>query len=84
MPADYPVKVGEDRRKVADLVEHEKHSIRAGRDLSLPLIGLAYYVDEPTWQNDLGQEWSIEELVPHESRTREAATADGGTTRLLR
>ena len=39
---------------------------RTGGDLSLRLIGLSYYVDEPEWKNDLGETWSIERMIEEE------------------
>ena len=66
VPADYPVRVGKDTRTVADLVEAEKLACRSGSDLSLTLIGLSYYVDEPEWKNDLGETWSIERIIREE------------------
>ncbi len=66
VPPDYPVRVGKTVRKVADLVEAEKLGCRTGGDLSLRLIGLSYYVDEPEWKNDLGETWSIERMIEEE------------------
>jgi len=83
VPADYPIRVDQSPRSVADLVEYEKASCRAGTDLSLKLIGLAFYADEPTWKNDLGEEWSIERIVQEELGQPLARAADGGTTRLM-
>ena len=83
VPADYPIRVDQSPRSVADLVEYEKLSCRAKSDLSLKLIGLAFYVDEPTWKNDLGEEWSIERIVQEELGQPLARAADGGTTRLM-
>ncbi len=81
--ATYPVRVGEDVRTVADLVEHEKLSCRSGRDLSLKLIGLAYYQgDDSTWENGLGEEWSIERLIQEELDQPILGSACGGTYRL--
>ncbi len=65
--ATYPVRVGEDVRTVAELVESEKLSCRSGIDLSLKLIGLSYYAgDQPTWQNDRGEAWSLEQIIKEE------------------
>jgi len=67
VPVDYEVQVDEFRGTVADLVEFEKRNVRSGADLSSALIGLARYVkDEPTWDNDLQEEWSIERLMREE------------------
>jgi hypothetical protein len=61
---NYPVKAGDFRGTINDLVEWEKSSCREGADLGMKLIGLAYYVrDEPTWRNDRGETWSIERMV---------------------
>jgi len=79
----YPIRVGEDIRTVADLVEHEKLGCRSGTDLSLKLIALAHFVNEPSWQNDLGQQWSLERIVGEELALPVVGAPDGGTTRLL-
>jgi len=81
--ADYPARVGEHVSTVADLVEHEKLSCRADDDLSMKLIALSYYVDEPTWENNLGEEWSIGRIIRSEIERPILTAADGGTTRLL-
>jgi hypothetical protein len=66
VPSDYPVRVGQATRTVADIVESEKLSCRSGSDLSLKLVGLSFYVDEPEWKNDLGETWSIERVIREE------------------
>lgn len=83
VPADYPVRVGEDVRTVADLVEHEKKACRATGDMSLRLIGLAYYAKDASWQNDLDEPWSVERLVEQELHQPIAGAPHGGTDRLL-
>jgi len=83
VPSTYSLRVGEDVRTVADLVEYEKLSCRSGRDLSLKLIGLAFYVaDGSTWQNDRGEEWSIERIVKEELARPVVTARHGGTQRL--
>jgi len=83
VPADYEIRVGEYRGTVADLVEFEKLNCRAGTDLSFTLIGLAYYVDdEGSWENDLGEEWSVERLV-REELARSTSTSDSDVTNRL-
>ncbi|MGA2798264.1 MAG: hypothetical protein ABSE63_11840 [Thermoguttaceae bacterium] len=64
--ASYPMRVGGSMRTVADLVESEKLSCRSGTDMSLKLVGLAYYIDAATWKNDLDQEWSLEKIIKEE------------------
>ncbi|MBU4400106.1 MAG: hypothetical protein KKE86_12320, partial [Planctomycetes bacterium] len=83
VPADYPVRVGKDERKVSDLVEAEKLGCREGSDKSLALIGLSYYLDEPVWQNDLGQQWSIERIIEEEIARPILTAPEGGLNRLM-
>ena len=66
VPASYPMRVGNSMCSVADLVESEKLSCRSGTDMSLKLIGLAYYADAPAWKNDLDEEWSLEKIIKEE------------------
>jgi hypothetical protein len=82
VPADYPLRAGDTTRTVADLVEYEKLSCRSGTDLSLKLIGLSHYVDQPTWTNDLGEPWSIQHLVK-EVLSRPAIAGPTGINKLL-
>jgi hypothetical protein len=79
----YSVRVGGKSYKVADLVEAEKLGCRSGGDLSLMLIGLAHYVVEPEWKNDLGETWSIERMIDDELDQPTANASDGGLNRLL-
>ena len=81
--SDYPIRVGEDTRTVADLIEAEKLSCRAGSDMSLKLIGLSCYVDEPEWKNDLGETWSIERIIQEEVAKPVVSAAEIGLNRLL-
>ena len=83
VPRNYPMRAGDQVRSVADLVEYEKLSCRAGSELSLKLIGLSYYVDEPVWQNDMGEDWSLERMVGELLAQPTATLSEGGTTRLL-
>ena len=81
--ADYPVRVGKTVRTVADLVEAEKLGCRSGSDLSLALIGLACYVDEPEWKNDLGETWSLDRIIEEELAQPAVSVPEGGLNRLL-
>lgn len=83
VPANYPLRAEKEVRTVADLVEAEKLACFADNDLSLRLIGLAYYCEEPTWKNGLGEEWSIERMVQEEMSQPIAAVPDGGMSRLV-
>ena len=80
----YPVRVGEEVRTVADLVEYEKLACREGGDKSLSLIGLTYYADkDPAWHNRLGEEWTLERVVKDELAEPVVGAAWGGTPRLM-
>ena len=81
--ADYPVRFGKTIRTVADLVEAEKLGCRSGSDASLKLVGLAYYVDEPQWKNDLGETWSLDRMVEEELAQPVVSAPEGGLNRLL-
>jgi len=83
VPDDYPVRVGKDVRKVADLVEAEKLGCRSGGDSSLKLIGLAYYVADPEWKNDLGETWSIGRMIDEEIEQPIVTAPEGGLNRLM-
>lgn len=83
VPPDYQVRVGTDTRTVADIVEAEKLACRAGADLSLALIGLSYYVDEPEWKNDLGETWSIDQILKNEVAQPVVTAPEGGLNRLM-
>ncbi len=84
VPAEYPARVGEDVRTVADLVEYEKLACREGIDQSMRLLGLAYYaMEEPEWTNDLGETWSLERLIQEELAQPVVTAACGGTNRLM-
>lgn len=83
VPDDYPVRVGKEKRNVADLVEAAKLACRQGTDKSLALIGLSYYVDEPVWKNESGEQWSIERIIEEELARPIAGAPEGGLNRLL-
>jgi hypothetical protein len=80
---NYPARLGKVTRSVADLVEGEKLGCRSGSDASLKLIGLAYYVDEPEWKNDLGETWSLDRIVEEELAQPIVSAPEGGLNRLL-
>jgi hypothetical protein len=83
VPENYPLCVGKDTRSVADLIESEKLACREGSDLSLRLIGLSFYVDEPEWKNDLGETWSIERIMKEEVAQPVVTAPEGGLNRLM-
>jgi hypothetical protein len=83
VPNTYPMRVGDVTRTVADLIESEKQSCRSGVDVSLKLIGLAFYVEDATWKNDLGEEWSLEKMLKEELAQPIAVSSGAGIDRLL-
>jgi len=78
VPADYEIVLDKRQLRVADLVEQEKRTCRAGANLAFKLIGLSFYVaDDATWKDDLGGTWSMERLFDEEwKRTPAANTCD--------
>jgi hypothetical protein len=83
VPEEYPARVGDTVRTVADLLEHEKLTCRADADLSRKLIALSYYVKERSWKNSAGEEWSIERMAAHELERPAANTPNAGIFRVL-
>ncbi len=81
--ANYPLRVGRLTRSVADVVEAEKRSCRPGDDLSLKLLGLSFYVDEPQWKNDLGETWSLDRMIETELDQPVVTAPEGGLNRLM-
>lgn len=65
--SDYELRIDPNRGTVADLVRSEKLNCQSGTEMAFVLIGLATYLpDGATWENDLGQSWSLERLVKEE------------------
>ncbi len=84
VPADYEIRAGDAQGTVADLVEFEKRACRSGSDRPFALIGLSYYLDDgATWQNEWGEDWSIERLVREELARSCSASTSAVTCRLM-
>ena len=83
VPAEYPIRLGRNSRTVADLVQAEKLGCRSGTDMSLKLIGLSFYVDEPEWKNDLGETWSLDRIIHQELAQPVVTAPEGGLDRLM-
>jgi hypothetical protein len=81
--ANYPLRAESTVRTVADLVESEKLGCREGSDLSLKLVGLAYFAEEGEWKNDAGEEWSVEKIVRAELNRTALNASESGLNRLL-
>jgi hypothetical protein len=83
VPLDYPARCDKVARNVADLIEYEKLTCRAGSNMSLKLVALSYYATEPTWKDNRGEEWSIQRLVKEELDRPVGNAPHAGTSRLL-
>ncbi len=84
VPREYPVRVGNTVRTVADLVVSEKLACRSGEDNSFRLIGLARYLPiDDEWKNALGETWSIERMLKEELDAAQQPSPCGGTHRLM-
>ncbi len=83
VPADYPARAGKTVRTVADLIEYEKLTCRPGLDMSLKLVALANYVQQPSWKDSLGGEWTLQRLVTEELGRPQGARPHAATNRLL-
>ena len=82
--SDYPMKVGGQDFTVMDLVRHEQSSCRVETELTFKLIGLAHYLpSDATWENDLGESWSVQRLIQEELKQSVIGAACGGTHRLM-
>ena len=83
VPADYPVRSGNTVRTVADLVEYEKLTCRKGLDMSMKLVALANYLQQPSWKNSLGEEWTLQRVVADELDRPTGVRPHAATDRLL-
>jgi hypothetical protein len=83
VPGDYPARAGKTVRTVADLIEYEKLTCRPGRDMSLKLVALAYYVTQPSWKDSLGGEWTLQRVVAEELARPLGGHPHAATNRLL-
>lgn len=84
VPANYPLQVGRKRYTVEDLIDYEMRTCQAKTELTFKLIALSHYlVNDATWVNDKGEEWSLERLVEEELAQPIIGAACGGTHRLM-
>lgn len=86
VPNSYLLRVGDEQRTVADLVNHEQQTCQAGSEQTFKLIGIAHYQGtQAKWNNARGELWSIERLLQEELKapvsSREATC--GGSHRVL-
>ena len=84
VPSEQEIHVQGQKFTVADLIEYEKQSCRAGTELTFKLIGLSHYLDsEVVWRNSEGQAWNVERLIFEELKQPINGAACGGTHRLM-
>lgn len=82
--SDYPMRVQGREFTVADLVEEEKRTCQAGKELTFKLIGLSHYLkSDERWQSDYGEPWDIPRLIRAELHEPINGAACGGTHRLM-
>lgn len=84
VPKNYPLRVGDRKFTIADLIETEKLTCDEGMELTFKLIAFAHYCDsDMTWKNDKGEEWDIPRLIKEELKAPILSNAAcGGTHRL--
>ncbi len=81
---EYPIKVDGRDFTVADLIEYEKLTCRAGTELTFKLIALTHYLDtNATWKNQSGEDWDIPRLIREELAQPVVGGACGGTHRMM-
>ena len=83
VPAEYPVRAGKTVGAVADLIEYEKLTCRKGLDMSLKLVALAKYVQQSSWKDSLGGEWTLQRVVAEELERPLGTRPHAATDRLL-
>jgi hypothetical protein len=86
VPESYLLRVGNEQRTVADLVDHEMRSCEQGNEQTFKLIGIAHYRGtQVDWKNKQGESWSVERLLREELKapisSREATC--GGSHRIF-
>ncbi len=68
VPADQPIKVGEDEYTMDELVRQAKHDVFEGKECSWTLIGLSQYVPmNEEWKAGDGETWSLERIMAMEA-----------------
>jgi hypothetical protein len=80
---NYPMRVGGQDFKVADLIEYEKRTCEAGTELTFKLIALAHYIKhDDKWKNTKGEDWDMQRLIREELKQPVVGAACGGTHRM--
>ncbi len=80
---NYPARFGREVRTVADIIDYEKLTCRPGTDMSMKLVALSHYVREPSWKDNLGNEWTLQRIVTEELNRPTGTTPHAATNRLM-
>lgn len=84
VPANSPIQAGRKRFTVEDLIDYEMRTCQSKTELTFKLIALSHYlINDATWVNGRGEEWSLERLVEEELAQPIIGSACGGTHRLM-
>jgi hypothetical protein len=84
VPANYPLQVGRKRYTLEYLIDYEMRTCQPKTELTFKLLSLSHYlVNDATWVNEQGEEWSLERLVEEELAQPVIGAACGGTHRLM-
>src|SRR5689334_2699169 len=80
---NYPARYSRVIRTVSDIIEFEKLTCRPGADMSMKLVALSHYVREPSWKDNLGNEWTLRRMVAEELNRPAGNTPHAATNRLM-
>lgn len=79
----YPIRIGNEKLTINDLIRAEQQTCRSKTELSFKLIGLGHYLaSDAEWTNDQGETWNIPRLIKEERGQPIRGVACGGTHRL--
>lgn len=87
--SDHPVMFQGEEYQLGDIVRQVMWDVYPGKECSWTLIGLTrylgneYLVDNTTWKNSDGEDWSFERLMAMEAEQDIDRSACGGTHRLI-
>ena len=65
------------------MIDYEKLTCRPGADMSMKLVALSHYVREPSWKDNLGNEWTLQRMVTEELNRPTGNTPHAATNRLM-
>lgn len=82
--SSYPIRIGNRRYTVRDLVQYEMATCVEKSELTFKLIGLSYYLDQnQRWKDRRGHLWTLEKMVAEELAQPINGAACGGSHRLM-